>query len=684
MTPRLEAAFASRIAQLPERTRDLVVLVALHHDGAVPEVLAAGEALTGEPVTLGDLDPAVEVGIVEVARARVRFGHPLVRSAVHQHVSPALRQHAHLVLARCASTRHEQVWHRAAAADEPDEDLARELDSLSVSAQDRHALEAAVRARVEAVRLSEEPGERARRQLGLVDLYVDLGQQDRARATLGAVDPAVLTPPERIWLAWVTDQLTASAWGGRDRLLEIARTARELHDIGDPRALPVLLSALLQCWWSNSTPRTRSVMAETADVVVPAGPGGSNLMHAAVTALAAPTQRGAAVLTAYAAAEPGALPTEAELLLTLALGASGVGDHVRAAAIFQASVRASRREGRFANLGQSLVGAAWSELHLGRVRRCAVLSDESLRLGRDLFQPLWQATALLARGAARALSGEVDVARADSDRAEQLIVEVGANPVLAQVRAVRGLAALGEGRYGDAYAQLRGVFDPRDVAHQENFRTFLVAELAEAAHGCGQQEEARDLLADVEAAWAGVPSPILRAGLLVARPLLAGGPRVEQHFRAALDDGLASWPMHRARVHLRYGAWLRRERRVGEARAHLREAHETFAALGAAPWADLASQELRAAGELPPVRTSAAWEHLTAQELQIALLAAEGFTNRQIGERLFLSHRTVGSHLYHIYPKLGIASRVQLASALAGVETDRPAPPDRAQAGTIS
>ena len=74
---------------------------------------------------------------------------------------------------------------------------------------------------------------------------------------------------------------------------------------------------------------------------------------------------------------------------------------------------------------------------------------------------------------------------------------------------------------------------------------------------------------------------------------------------------------------------------------------------------------MRASGERVHAPESAGHESLSPQELQIAHLAAEGLSNREIGERLYLSHRTVGSHLYRIFPKLGITSRAQLAAALA-------------------
>ena len=115
---------------------------------------------------------------------------------------------------------------------------------------------------------------------------------------------------------------------------------------------------------------------------------------------------------------------------------------------------------------------------------------------------------------------------------------------------------------------------------------------------------------------------------------------------------------------LAYGAWLRRRRRLADSRAPLRAARESFDALGAVRWGDRARQELRASGETSRRRTPDAWDELTPQELQIAQMAAAGLTNREIGERLYLSHRTIGSHLYRIFPKLGVTSRAELRDAV--------------------
>ena len=146
--------------------------------------------------------------------------------------------------------------------------------------------------------------------------------------------------------------------------------------------------------------------------------------------------------------------------------------------------------------------------------------------------------------------------------------------------------------------------------------------------------------------------------------MLAEGAEAETLYEAALGTDLTSWPFARARLQLAYGAWLRRQRRVTASRLPLRAAKATFDALGVPPWSERTDQELRAAGVTGLIRESATMDVLTPQELQIARMAASGLSNRDIGRQLYLSHRTVGAHLYRAFPKLGISSRGQLSEAL--------------------
>jgi DNA-binding CsgD family transcriptional regulator len=161
--------------------------------------------------------------------------------------------------------------------------------------------------------------------------------------------------------------------------------------------------------------------------------------------------------------------------------------------------------------------------------------------------------------------------------------------------------------------------------------------------------------------------PILRLNMACARPLLAADEQAEALFVAALAHDLTGYPFLGARTRFSFGRWLRRRRRTAESRAPLRESVALFDALGAAVWSRRARQELRATGETIGRRAPDLRDRLTAQELQIAQLAARGLSNREIGERLFLSPRTIGGHLYRMFPKLEITARAQLRDALKRV-----------------
>ena len=171
-------------------------------------------------------------------------------------------------------------------------------------------------------------------------------------------------------------------------------------------------------------------------------------------------------------------------------------------------------------------------------------------------------------------------------------------------------------------------------------------------------------MAELEPLAQRTSSTWLHVAMRHARALLAADEDADELFRVGLEANLSRWPFDRARLLLANGSWLRRQRRIGESRSPLRAARDGFDALGVVSWGERARQELRASGESSEGRAVEGHDHLSPQELQIARLAAQGLTNREIGQTLYLSHRTVGSHLYRVFPKLGISSRSQLAAAL--------------------
>ena len=226
-------------------------------------------------------------------------------------------------------------------------------------------------------------------------------------------------------------------------------------------------------------------------------------------------------------------------------------------------------------------------------------------------------------------------------------------------------SALARERFGEAYEHLVRIFDPEGIAFHPFVRGWALADLADAAvRGDGDLDAVRGYLAEWEQVAAATRAPHLQVQVAYAAAILATDAVAERHFRTAIASAQAEWPFYVARAQLAYGAWLRRHRRLTQSRAPLREAAETFDALGLLRYAERARRELRASGETVRRRVPGGWAQLSPQELQIAQLAAEGLSNREIGEQLYLSHRTVESHLYRLFPKLGVTSRAQLRDAL--------------------
>jgi DNA-binding CsgD family transcriptional regulator len=246
-----------------------------------------------------------------------------------------------------------------------------------------------------------------------------------------------------------------------------------------------------------------------------------------------------------------------------------------------------------------------------------------------------------------------------------LVLSSGASFLLAMLQIARGISTLGAGRHWEAYEHLRRLFTPNDPAFNSGLQFFGLSDFVEAALFSGKSEIARDTIDEMERLSAPRPVPWVETMLFYGKALLAAHEDAERFFLSGLQPAAKKWPFLRGRLLLAYGGWLRRQRRPANARAPLREARDIFDALGASPWSDRAREELRASGEASRRRTKPVWDLLTPQELHIAQLAAEGLSNKQIGVRLYLSHRTVGYHLHRTFSKTGITSRSGLAPILA-------------------
>lgn len=284
------------------------------------------------------------------------------------------------------------------------------------------------------------------------------------------------------------------------------------------------------------------------------------------------------------------------------------------------------------------------------------------RLATAIDEPVWRLMALGHRIAVAAHRSQHDLAEA---LGKEILTDRHLTPYLRAVahRAL-GVNALTAGSSDEAYDRLARLFDPTDPVHHYCIEPFSIAELADAARAAHRLTEARTVLDRLEPLTALTTATAFHISMNHARALLAPDDAAEPLLIKALaTPGLADWPYHRARLHLAYGQHLRRSRRTTDSRPHLRRALDLLDPLGAVYWADQARNELRATGAPSPDQAPGPGT-LTPQEVHIARLAARGLTNRDIGRRLHLSHRTVGAHLYKIFPKLGITSRSQLPKVL--------------------
>ncbi|MEV7286278.1 AAA family ATPase [Streptomyces sp. NPDC093252] len=605
------------------------------------------------------LDPAVASGLVTVVQGTVGFSHPLVRSAVLQSVPLAERLAAHRALAEVLDGQPDrQVWHRAAAGGRPDESVARALDATAGRASARGAPAVALAALERAVALTADPPRLGARLLAAAELTLELGDTERARALLHRAAALGPDAPERARLVLLREGLEADVATGVPRLELLLSTA---EGAGDPElALRLLRAAARRCWWADPGRELRErVVAAAERLPVPALH--PDLVY--VLAAAAPLERGGTVIERLERLE-GTPDQDVLAAATLGTAATMAGAYDHAAGFLRHAAAGLRAQGRLGLLAQVLVSLSFTRAHV--VDREAGLPGvaEALRLAEDTGQRRWLSGALIARAQFAAVLGDEPGALTALAAAERHGLSAATPSNLAFIQIARGMAALAGGRHGEAFGCVWRVFDPTDPAHHPFLRTRAITVLAEAAVSEEHRATARTALAGLQDTAAATPARMIRADLAFARALLAEDDRAEERFREAFALDLSQEPFTRARLLLAQGAWLRRRRRVMESRVPLRIARESFAALGAEPWHDRACRELRSAGEGSDRRSPADWERLTPQELQIAQLAASGLSNREIGQQLYLSPRTVGAHLYRIYPKLRITSRGQLAERL--------------------
>jgi DNA-binding CsgD family transcriptional regulator len=661
LTARLERAFGARLDGLGEDTRLVLLAAALDGRASIAELLSAATRVTGREVSLSALDSATERGLAQAHGSEVRFQHPLIRSAVQGTAPPAQRLVMYAALAEVVRDPERRLWHRAACTVGHDEGVASALVGQAQIARQRGAVMVAAAALEHAAMLTADPSRKGERLVRAAELVYDLGRVDVVGRLLSEAESLEVGPLEAARLVWLQQMISGDVWFENGAAKTSVTIAEQLLAGGDlDAALRSLVPIAHRCWWTQSRARTRQYVVDMAERI---GLPGEDPRLLVVIALANPELTAPAVRRRVAQLGPQEL-TDPVAAMYVGIAAEKAGDFAVGSRLLARAVERLRGQSRLGMLTQALVHYAWAATYAGDWEAAERAGAEAATLAHETRQPQFGLTGQLVRALAAALRGSESDLDAMLTGPERALTAMNGGPLLAPAHLARAAASLSDGRHDDAFSALWPVFDEADPVFHRFMRWPAVLDLVESGGRGEHAAQVVKVMSELEQIAVHSEPPILRAGLACARPLLSDDDHAEALYVAALGEASRSYPFLRARTLFSFGRWLRRQRRSADSRAPLRDAINAFDALGATRWSERARQELRASGEKIGPRTPDARDRLTAQELQIAQLAAAGLSNREIGERLFLSHRTIGSHLYRIFPKLGITARAQLPGAL--------------------
>ena len=452
--------------------------------------------------------------------------------------------------------------------------------------------------------------------------------------------------------------------------------AREASSAHPARALELLLDA---SWAAaeGAGPDAALAIRDLAATITPAASDGparaiADLLAGAEAIADGDIERGRELLEpafAWAAADD-----DPRHVFWCGIGALWLGDDARVNELFTRATALARDRGALGILSLTLRLRGVQHFFAQQFDQTVLECREAVQLAREVGADNLMRVPLGILAEVAAIRGDVDVARRDA--AEALAQAADRGLTLAAAYAGRALAAvdLGQGRWSDCLDRLESVSDLGIAGFSRYVVVQTMPDRVEAAVRSGQRERGVAAMTEFESWVAGSGASGARARLAACRALLADGDDATAHYEEALGGRGDLGPFSLARVQLLYGEHLRRERRRSDARVQLRKALEAFELLRAAPWADRARSELGASGETARKRDASTVDQLTPQELQISRLVAEGLTNKEIAAQLFLSPRTIDSHLRNVFSKLGVTSRTQLVRLPLGADDARAEP----------
>jgi len=673
---RLEELYLARVRALPGDTRMLLLVAAADPSG--DPVLVAGAA--GQLGIDAEAGEAAGTGRLVSWQPRVRFRHPLIRSAAYYAAPAGTRRRAHAALAAVTDPGADpdrRAWHLAQAAAGPDEQVAAELERSAGRAQARGGLAAAAMSLERAAALTPDPTRRAARALGAAQANVRAGEFAKARDLLGAAEAGPLDDFQRALADLVRAQLAYVTSRGAEASPLLLKAARQLEQIDPGLSRATYLDALSAGMFAGRLASPGSGILEVARAAgaappPPRAPRPPDLLldgHAAFYndgyAAGVPMLRGA--LAAFG----DGMSAEEELhwLWLASVAAMRVWDHDRWDTVSARHVQLARETGALSDLPLALTSRTYVLLFAGELTSAASLIDEVQAVKEATGSGLAPYGAL---GLA-ALRGEEGEALAVIGSTMEDVTRRGEGVGITFAEWASALLNNGLSRYDEAAAAAQ-----RACSYDDDLGELLwpTIELIEAAARTGMTEAAVGAIGRLEEMTSTSDTDWGLGIRARSRALLSEGEAAEALYRESIARlGRTRLRVDLARAHLLYGEWLRRERRRRDAREHLGTAYDMLEAMGVAGFAERARRELQATGARARPRGPGAAEVLTLQEAQVARLVAGHLTNREIAARLFISASTVEYHLRKIFRKLDITSRTQLARTLRNQE-ETPAWPD--------
>lgn len=667
LSERLQALFATRIAALPDATRRLLLVAAFEGAG---DMRVLREAAGHEP-GLADLAPAerAQLVLVDDAAARITFRHPLIRSTIVAMSTHEERRHAHLLLADSQSGDQERkAWHLAAAAVGPDETAAELLDRVARRTILRGDAFGAVSALVRAAELSTTTNARARRLAEAAYIGAEsgdpVGDPENLLAEARRVGPdssgSLHAANAAAFLILNNDGDVSTAY----RLMVGAIETADHGYRADDAALIESMHTLLLLSWYAGSPAHWEPFFRAMQKLSPQPPE----ILALVSRTFADPLRWGAVAAPELERSLASLSREENPATIIRIGAASVFLD-RMADTREAHwrlVQHGRGGGSPRRHIAALMHLCLDDFLTGRWDEAETLAREGSELCATAGLSFFTWYFLYNRAIVAAGRGRADEAYALADEMSHWAHPRGVTSVVLYAHHPRALAASAAGDFDAAFHHAAALSPPGVLTRHLPHCTWLMFDLVEAAVRTGRDAEARDHLEAMQQADVAALSPRMELLLRGVESLVLDDDDADGRLERLLDSPTCDrWLFETCRIRLAHAEKLRRRKNSERPRRHLLAAHAGFAAMGARPWLVRTQQEMRANG-FPIARdTLSSPVPLTPQELEIAHLAASGMTNRQIAERLYLSHRTVGAHLYRIFPKLGVSSRAGLRDALS-------------------